>query len=80
MYNKVKRVEKPKQDQPQHDEERMTITVEQLAQELHISRPTAYNLVKQKGFPAFTIGKRVLINKQALQNWMDKKCTEMTEV
>ena len=74
MFNKVKPIEKPAQEAAQSNKDRMTITVEQLAQELHISRPTAYNLVKQPDFPAFTIGKRVLINKQALQNWMDKKC------
>ena len=42
-----------------------------MAEELRISRPNAYELVKQPGFPAFRLGKRLVINRAALQRWLD---------
>lgn len=51
----------------------MTMTVEQMAKELHISRNTAYKLVKQKDFPSVQIGKRVVINRSKLQVWLDEQ-------
>ena len=51
----------------------MTLTVDQMADELNISRPTAYNLVKEAGFPALNIGHRVLVNRAGLQRWLDMK-------
>ena len=55
----------------------LTITIEELAKELHVSRTTAYNLAKQKGFyPAFRIGHRLIVSRQALARWLD----EQTEV
>ena len=49
----------------------MTLTVEEMMDELHISRPTAYELVKQEHFPAFHVGSRILINRKGLQEWLD---------
>ena len=45
-----------------------------MAKELNISRNTAYELTKQKGFPCFRVGKRVLINRDMLQAWLDEQC------
>lgn len=53
---------------------RMTMTVDEMAAELHISRPTAYELVKQEHFPAFRIGQRILVNRAGLQRWIDAQC------
>ena len=53
---------------------RMTMTVEEMAAELNISRPTAYGLVKQEHFPAFRIGQRILVNRAGLQRWIDAQC------
>ena len=49
----------------------MALTVDEMAEELRISRPTAYALVKQEGFPAFRIGGRIIVNRKALQEWLD---------
>ena len=49
----------------------MTLTVEDLQRELHISRNTAYELTERKGFPVIRIGKRKLINRAKLQEWLD---------
>lgn len=53
---------------------RMTMTVDEMAAELNISRPTAYELVKQEHFPAFRIGQRILVNRAGLQRWIDAQC------
>ena len=52
----------------------MTMTVDEMAAELNISRPTAYELVKQECFPAFRIGQRLLVNRAGLQRWIDAQC------
>ena len=54
----------------------MSLTVDEMANELKISRTTAYGLVKQEGFPAFHIGRKVLVNRRGLQRWMDEGGTE----
>lgn len=51
----------------------MTLTVKQLEKELNISDKTARNLVHSAGFPSFRIGNRVLINRKALQEWIDRQ-------
>ena len=33
-----------------------------------------HELTKQKGFPCFRVGKRVLINRDMLQAWLDEQC------
>lgn len=67
---------KPQQEQrtesaPSVSVPRMTLTVEETADELHISRPVAYELVKEPDFPSFRIGKRILVNRLGLQRWID---------
>ncbi len=49
----------------------ITLTVDELVDELHISRKTAYELVREPGFPSFNIGKRILINREGLQRWVN---------
>ena len=56
---------------------KLTLTVEEMAQQLNVSRATAYNLARRKDFyPAFRIGHRLIISKQALSRWLD----DQTEV
>lgn len=68
----------PEQEQQSESEGRsfptMALTVEEMADELRISRPNAYDLVKQEGFPAFRIGTRIIVNRRALQEWLDRQC------
>ena len=53
---------------------RMVLTVPQMAKALCISRNQAYELKDTPVFPAFRIGKRVLINKVQLQEWLNRQC------
>lgn len=54
-----------------HKVPKVTLTMAELADELHISLPTARKLVRKSGFPAFSIGSRILINREGLQRWLD---------
>lgn len=51
----------------------LTLTVKQLMRELNISDKTARNLVHSPGFPSFRLGNRVLINRKALEAWIDRQ-------
>lgn len=58
-------------------EQKLTITVEELAQQLNVSRATAYSLARRDDFyPAFRIGHRLIVSRQALERWL----AEQTEV
>ena len=52
----------------------MAMSVEEMADQLAIGRNVAYQLVQQPGFPAFSIGRRVLVNRKGLQEWIDAQC------
>ncbi len=48
-----------------------TITVEQVAKALNISRASAYTLVKHDEFPKIRIGKRIIIPIDAFYKWIE---------
>jgi excisionase family DNA binding protein len=52
--------------------ERLTISVEEMAKELGISKPTAYTLANSEGFPILKIGKRKVVPVQGLQEWVKR--------
>ena len=54
----------------------MAMTVDELADELRISKPTAYRIVRQADFPSFCIGNRILVNRSGLQKWIDQKSSQ----
>ncbi|MEA4894099.1 MAG: helix-turn-helix domain-containing protein [Oscillospiraceae bacterium] len=54
--------------------ERLAMSVEEMADSLGINRISAYQLTKRQDFyPAFRIGRRILINTSRLQTWMDEQ-------
>ena len=55
------------------DPDLVTLNVKQVAKVLNISSNTAYELVKQPGFPSFRLGKRILTNREKLQEWLDRQ-------
>ncbi len=73
MFNRVPADEQPEENQAAfvRNVPKMTLTMAELADELHISLPTARKLVRKSGFPAFSIGSRILINREGLQRWLD---------
>lgn len=58
--------------EPNQSNHKMTLTVKELAEELNISRNTAYQLADQKDIPSFRIGRRLLINRAMLQEWLNQ--------
>lgn len=54
--------------------ENICITVQEMGKRLGVSRAMAYNLVNAQGFyPAFRIGKRVLVRLDSLEKWLDEQ-------
>ena len=53
--------------------QRLAVSIDEAAHLLSISRPVAYDLTKRSDFPSFRIGKRVLVNVRALQDWLDEQ-------
>lgn len=52
----------------------MTLTVPQMMKVLNISKNVAYELTKEPDFPCFRLGKKILINRELLQDWLNRKC------
>ena len=53
----------------------ITLSANQVAQVLGISRANAYTLMHSKGFPTIKIGKRMTVPKDKLIEWIDKQMT-----
>lgn len=53
----------------------ITLSANQVAQVLGISRANAYTLMHSKGFPTIKIGKRMVVPKNKLIEWMEKQTT-----
>ena len=52
--------------------EKTTMSVQELAANLGISLPKAYELVKQPDFPAIRVGGRILVPVEAFGRWLSK--------
>jgi|LSQX01.3.fsa_nt_gb excisionase family DNA binding protein len=39
-----------------------------------LSRKTVYELMNSKGFPSFRVGKRLLVNAELFQQWLNEQC------
>ncbi len=49
----------------------LTLSAEEVAQVLGISRANAYSLFHAKGFPTLKIGRRLVVPKNKLLEWME---------
>lgn len=52
---------------------KLAISVDEMAVLLDISRPSAFALAHSENFPAFRVGRRLLINRAGLQAWIDEQ-------
>ena len=48
-----------------------TLTVDEAAKYIGVSRPKMYEMTRAPGFPAIHIGRRILINRQSLLRWLE---------
>ena len=76
LYHELNEKTEPSRSEHNHKPPSLTLTVPQMAKELNISRNTAYELTKQPGFPCFHVGKRVLVNRDMLQDWLNDQCSQ----
>ncbi len=53
--------------------EKLTLSVEEAGKLLGVSRQVAYQLIHRPDFPTIQIGRRVLIPKKQLEEWMDRQ-------
>ena len=49
----------------------LALTVDQFAQQMQISKPSAYAMTKIEGFPCLHVGKKILIPISALEKWLN---------
>ncbi len=80
LYPQQNEITETIQSEPVHSQSSLTLTVPQMAKELNISRNTAYELVKRPGFPCFHVGKRILVNRDMLQVWLNDQCLRLREI
>ncbi|HCA28101.1 MAG TPA: DNA-binding protein [Ruminococcaceae bacterium] len=59
-----------------YDDLPMMLSVPEVASALGISRAGAYDLVRSDGFPVIRIGKRVVIPKENLVEWIKKQVSK----
>lgn len=55
------------------DVNQMVLSVPEMASSLGISTNTAYDLAHSADFPAFRVGKRLLISKEGLDAWIQSQ-------
>ena len=56
-----------------YDQLPVALNANQVAAALGISRAGAYNLMRSEGFPTLFIGKRMVVPKDRLLNWIQSK-------
>lgn len=59
--------------------ERATMSVEQMAEFLGISRWLAYKLIGEGAIPVLRLGKRILVPRESLTEWMAARASSETE-
>lgn len=50
---------------------RLTCTVSEAAKTLGISKPTMYDLIHKGTIPSITVGRKILISRKALSDWLE---------
>ena len=62
---------KKKKEVSSYDDLPVSLNADQVAAVLGISRAGAYNLMRSEGFPTLFIGKRMVVPKDRLMDWMN---------
>lgn len=52
---------------------KLTLNVDEAARLLGLNRITVYKLAKQEDFPAVFVGRRILIPKRGLEEWLERE-------
>lgn len=54
-------------------ENRLALSISQAAERMSISDNTMRELARTKGFPAFHVGKRILVSAKGLEVWVEEQ-------
>ncbi len=54
---------------------KLTMSVDEMAAAIGISRPKAYELAHSDGFPVIRIGRRIRIPVTGLEKWLERQAT-----
>ena len=60
-----------------YDELPLLLNVKQLADLLGVSDSIVYELIQEDGFPSLRIGKRIVIPKEELREWISARTKEV---
>lgn len=55
--------------------EKLTMTVAEMAEQLNISKPKAYDLARSAGFPAIFLGRRIIVPVDKFKEWVNDQAT-----
>lgn len=58
--------------------EKLTVTVEEAADMLNLSKPVVYDLCKRPDFPALRVGRKILIPADRLREWVNSDALEVS--
>ncbi|MBQ1965267.1 MAG: helix-turn-helix domain-containing protein [Clostridia bacterium] len=54
--------------------DKLTVSVDEMASMLGISRPVAYELTRREGFPAVRVSeRRIIVPVEALKRWLNEQ-------
>jgi excisionase family DNA binding protein len=51
--------------------DKIAVTVQEAAELLSVSVPTLYDMARSEGFPMFKVGRRTLISRSGLEEWVN---------
>lgn len=60
-----------------YDELPLLLNVKQLADLLGVSDSSVYELIQEDGFPSLRIGKRIVIPKEELREWISARTKDV---
>lgn len=60
--------------------EKLTLSVDEAAEQIGVCRKTMYNLTHVQGFPVIKIGRRTRISYEGLREWVRKNEQNKVEV
>lgn len=55
--------------------EKLALSIDEVATLLGVSKPTVYDLIHRDGFPSFKVGRRTLVSRSRLTEWVDLQAT-----
>jgi excisionase family DNA binding protein len=53
--------------------DKLCISISELAKNLGVSRPVAYQIARRQDFPSITVGRRILVPLDGLEKWLAEK-------